>query len=158
MVDSLYISRADNGSGHWVFKLDTKQPISVNRITSVPMLADFMDRINKMGKEDNAPDGIQIGDAEENLTILDFLTETGDDDSNASDESFKHEKSYQKEYNDQLKEESRFMKMTVDKDKLDGNNKTQGEYISHKEQKYHFFKPPQQSGDNDKDEYRKKRK
>ena len=55
------------------------------------MLADFMDRINKMGKEDNAPNGIQIGDVEGNLTILDFLIEAGDDDSNASDESFKHD-------------------------------------------------------------------
>ena len=61
-VNSLYIGRADNGSGHWVFKLDTKQPISLNRITLVPMLVDFMDRINKMGKEDNALDRIQIGD------------------------------------------------------------------------------------------------
>ena len=145
-VDSLYIGQADNGSGHWVFKLDTKQPISVNIIPSVPMLADFMDRINKMGKEDNVPDGIQIGDVEGNLTILYFLKEAGDDDINASDESFKHNKSYQKEFDDQLKEESHFMKTTVDKDKLDGNNKTQGEYISHEEQKYHFFKPPNRVG------------
>ena len=93
-MDSLYI--ADNGCGHWVFKLDTKQPISVNIITLVPMLADFMDRINKMGKEDNSPDRIQIGDGEGYLTILDFLTEVRDDDSNASDESFKHDKSYKK--------------------------------------------------------------
>ena len=33
-VDLLYIGRADNGSGHWVFKLDTKQPMSVNCLTS----------------------------------------------------------------------------------------------------------------------------
>jgi hypothetical protein len=29
-IDSLYIGRADNGSGHVVFKLNTKQPVSVN--------------------------------------------------------------------------------------------------------------------------------
>lgn len=49
-----------------------------------------------MGKEDNVPDRIQTGDAEDNLTILDFLTEAGDDDSNASNKNFKHNKSYQK--------------------------------------------------------------
>ena len=32
-VDSLYIGRNDNGSGHWVFKLDTKERVSVNRVT-----------------------------------------------------------------------------------------------------------------------------
>jgi hypothetical protein len=34
-VDSLYIRRADNGSGHVVFKLNTKQPVSVNRVTVI---------------------------------------------------------------------------------------------------------------------------
>jgi hypothetical protein len=29
-IDSIYIGRADNGSGHVVFKLNTKQPVSVN--------------------------------------------------------------------------------------------------------------------------------
>ena len=66
-----------------------------------------------MGKEDGALDKIQIGDAKGNLKILDFFTEIGDDDSNVSDESFKHDKSYQKEFDDQLKEESCFMKTTV---------------------------------------------
>ena len=47
------------------------------------------------------------------------------------------------------------MKTTVDKDKLDDNNKTQGDYISHKEQRDHFFKPPQQSGYNAEDEHSK---
>lgn len=36
-VNSLYIGQANNGSEHWVFNLDTKQPISVNRVTVIPM-------------------------------------------------------------------------------------------------------------------------
>ena len=47
-----------------------------------------------MGKGDGEPDGIQIRDADGYLTILDFLMEAGDDDINASDESFKHDESY----------------------------------------------------------------
>jgi hypothetical protein len=31
-IDALYIGRADNGSGHSVFKLNTKQAVSVNRV------------------------------------------------------------------------------------------------------------------------------
>ena len=60
------------------------------------MLKDFMERIKKMGKVDGTPDRFQIRDSKGNLTILDFLTETGDGDNNVSDESFKHDKSYQK--------------------------------------------------------------
>ena len=41
-IDSLYIGRNDNGSGHWVFKLDTKEHVSVNRITVIPMSNDFI--------------------------------------------------------------------------------------------------------------------
>ena len=43
-----------------------------------------------MGTSDDQPAGIQFPDAEENLTILDFLTPELDDDSCASDESYKY--------------------------------------------------------------------
>ena len=45
--------------------------------------------------------------------MLDFLTNHGEDDSNASDESFKFDDAYQKEFDDQLNQEKRFMR-TVD--------------------------------------------
>jgi hypothetical protein len=38
-VDALYIGCADNGSGHTVFKLHTKQPISVNSSPAIMPLA-----------------------------------------------------------------------------------------------------------------------
>ena len=57
-IDSLYIGRNDNGSGHWVFKLDTKECISVNRITVIPMSDDFIQRINEMGAQDDQLGGI----------------------------------------------------------------------------------------------------
>ena len=42
-IDSLYFGRNNNGSGHWVFKLDTKKQVSVNRvtITVIPTSKDF---------------------------------------------------------------------------------------------------------------------
>ena len=89
-VDSLYLGRNDNGSGHWVFKLDTKERISVNRITVIPMSKDFIERIDEMGGSDDQPAGMQLPDEDGNLTILDFLTPESDTDSHASDESYKY--------------------------------------------------------------------
>lgn len=40
------------------------------------------------------------------------------------------------------------MKTTVDEDKSDDKDKTQGEYMSHKEQRDYFFQPPQQNENN----------
>ena len=89
-IDSLYIGRNDNNSGHWVFKLDTKEQVLVNRVTVIPMSKDFRQQIDKMGTSDAQPAGIQIPDENRNLTIHDLLTPESDADSHASDESYKY--------------------------------------------------------------------
>ena len=89
-IDSLYIGRNDNGSGHWVFKLDTKERVSVNRLTVIPMSNNFIERINKMGTSDSQPAGMQIPGEHGNLTIHDFLSPESDANSHASDESYKY--------------------------------------------------------------------
>lgn len=57
-----------------------------------------------------------------------------------SDESFKHDKSYEKEFDDQLKEESQFMKTLSTEDQSTLQHKKQGDYISHEQQYDHFYK------------------
>ena len=104
------------------------------------MCQDFIDRITKMGVEYREPDGIQIGDANGNLMILDFLTEVGDDDSNASDKSFKHNELYQKEFDDKLKKESQFMKALSTEDQNTSQHEKQGKCISHEQKQNHFYK------------------
>ena len=52
-IDSLYIGKNDNGNDHWVFKLDTKEQVSVNRVTATPMSKDFREMINEMGTTDS---------------------------------------------------------------------------------------------------------
>ena len=47
-IDALYLGRADNGSGHVVFKLDTKAVVSVNRVVVIPTPTTIIDRINEM--------------------------------------------------------------------------------------------------------------
>lgn len=89
-IDSLYIGRNNNGIGDWVFKLDTKEQVSMNRITITPMSIDFIQRVNDIGTSDDQPAGIQMPDAEGKLTILDFLTNIMNDDSHSFDESYKY--------------------------------------------------------------------
>ena len=89
-IDLLYIGRNDNGSGHWVFKLNTKEQVSVNGITVIPMSKDFRQQIDEIGTNDAQPVGIQIPDKNGNLTIHGFLTPESNTDSYASDESYKY--------------------------------------------------------------------
>ena len=75
-VDALYLGHADDGSGHEVFKLSTKERISVNKVTVLSTPQAFIDLVNMMGEKENQPDGIQFSDMHGNTTILDL-----DDDS-----------------------------------------------------------------------------
>jgi hypothetical protein len=68
-VDALYIGRADNGSGHIVFKLNTKQPVSVNRITPIPTTEATIETVNNIGEQEGQPEGIQFSDINGNVTL-----------------------------------------------------------------------------------------
>jgi hypothetical protein len=57
-IDSLYIGRADNGSGHEVFKLSTKQPVSVNRVTIISTNDTVIKTVNDIGEQKKQPEGI----------------------------------------------------------------------------------------------------
>ena len=47
------MGRAENGSGHIVFKLDTKAVVSVNRVVLIPTPSTIIDKVNKMGHSEN---------------------------------------------------------------------------------------------------------
>jgi hypothetical protein len=102
-IDALYIGRADNGSGHIVFKLSTKQPVSVNRVTVIPPTTDHIKFVNDMADAENQPEGIEFADINGKVTLDDFIEgiNDGDDDSNASDDDFEDDIEYQQEYNDE---------------------------------------------------------
>jgi hypothetical protein len=71
-VDALYIGRADNGSGYTVFKLNTKQPISVNRVTIIPTSEATIKTVNDIGENKNQPEGIEFSDLNGRITLQDF--------------------------------------------------------------------------------------
>jgi hypothetical protein len=96
-IDGLYIGRADNGSGHMVFKLNTKQPVSVNRVTPIPTTEAIITTVNNIGEGESQPEGIEFSDMHGRITLADFAANDNDDDSNASDEDFKMDEEYQDE-------------------------------------------------------------
>jgi hypothetical protein len=99
-VDALYIGCAGNGSGHTVFKLNTKQPISVNRVTIIPASEATIKTVNDIGERESQPEGIVFSDMHGRITLEDFAANDNDDgDSNASDDDFEIDE----EYKDKLK-------------------------------------------------------
>jgi hypothetical protein len=120
-VDALYIGRADNGSGHVVFKLSTKQRLSVNRVTAITPTADHIKLVEDIAEAENQPEGLEFANINGKVTLDDFIDGINDDnnnDSNASDDDFVHDEEYQKEFN----EETRLEKnegLAVDEDQAD---------------------------------------
>jgi hypothetical protein len=121
LIDVLYIGRADNGSGHVVFKLSTKQRVSVNRVTAITPTADHIKLVEDIAETENQPEGLEFANINGKVTFDDFIEEIndGDDDnSNASGDDFVHDEEYQKEFN----EETRLKKnegLAVDEDQTD---------------------------------------
>jgi hypothetical protein len=101
-VDALYIGRADNGSGHVVFKLNTKLPVSVNRVTVIPTSEATIETINDIGEQESQPEGIEFSDLNGRITLQDFADNDNDDDSNASDADFKIDEEYKEEEKDEI--------------------------------------------------------
>jgi hypothetical protein len=106
-IDGLYIGRADNGSGHVVFKLNTKQPMSVNRVTTIPTTEAIITTVNDIGEGENQPEGIEFSDMHGRITLADFAANDNDNDSNASDDGFKIDEEYQDELKNDIVLEQR---------------------------------------------------
>jgi hypothetical protein len=101
-INALHIGRADNGSGHIVFKLNTKQPVSVNCITLIPTTKATIETVNTIGEQEGQPEGIQFSDMNGNITLQDFAENDNDEDSNASDDDFKLDEEYQEEVDNEI--------------------------------------------------------
>jgi hypothetical protein len=102
-INALYIGRADNGSGHEVFKLNTKQPVSVNRVTIIPTTDAIINTVNHIGEQENQLEGMEFSGINGRITLQDFAANDNDEDSNASDDDFKMDEGYQKEIDDEIK-------------------------------------------------------
>jgi hypothetical protein len=101
-VDALYIGRADNGSGHTVFKLNAKQPVSVYRVTVIPTSEATIKTVNDIGEHESQPEGIEFSDLNGRITLQDFADNDNDEDSNASDEDVKIDEDYRDKVADEI--------------------------------------------------------
>lgn len=78
--------------------------MSVNHIIIISVTEGVKQRLTQMGEEDHQLQAIQIGNSHENLTMLHFMTNSGEDDSNTSDEDLKYDDCYQKEFDNNPRE------------------------------------------------------
>jgi hypothetical protein len=86
-----------------VFKLSTKQPVSVNRVTVITPAADHIKFVEDMAEAENQPKGLEFADINGKFTLEDFMEGIDDDDNdcNASNDDFVHDEDYQTEFNEQ---------------------------------------------------------
>ena len=103
-VDGLYVGPNDNGTGDWVFKLDTKKVVSVKQTKEVPIPQSIIDSVEKMAEEEGQSEGLEFLDIRGNTTINDLITEmhdgeqmSDDDMSDASDPDYEFDKKQHKE-------------------------------------------------------------
>lgn len=88
----LYIGPNENGTGHHVFKLQTKRMVTTPKCKLKPMSQDVIDIVNKLGEEEGVPDGIQFLDVHGKATLMDlYPADEDDDDSQASDMDYEEE-------------------------------------------------------------------
>ena len=114
-IDALYLGRVENGSGHIVFKLDTKAVVSVNRVVLIPTPSTIIDRVNEMGHSEKKPKGVQFTNKDGRVSINNLnlnLYDDNNNDRNASDESFDHDKENQEELDKE--EKTRFYDLAKD--------------------------------------------
>ena len=87
VFSALYIAPNDNGTGHKVFKLQTKKVVSTRKCTAQPMPDDVINIINHLGKEEGVREGIQFLNIDGKATLMDLYPtdEEDDNESNTSD-------------------------------------------------------------------------
>ena len=51
-VEGLYLDPSDNGTGYLIFKLDTKQPVLMKKLRSLPMPEAVIEGVNKPWEEE----------------------------------------------------------------------------------------------------------
>ena len=71
-VEALYIGPNNNGTGHYKFKLMTKEKILVPKVTPLSMLESIIKVINEMGAKEGEVKGIQFGNLYGDVTINDI--------------------------------------------------------------------------------------
>jgi hypothetical protein len=83
--------------------LNTKQPVSVNRVTIIPTNEATINKtVNDIGEQESQPEGVEFSDLNGRIALQDLADNDNDDDSDASDADFKIDEEYQDEEKDEI--------------------------------------------------------
>ena len=89
---ALYIEPNENGTGHRVIKLQIKRLVATPKCIPTPMTQNIIYVVNKMVRQEGAPDGIQFMNVDRKATLEDlYPDEEHEDDSCASDVNYQYE-------------------------------------------------------------------
>ena len=101
IVDALYIGPNNNDTGHWVFKLKTKEKISVPRVIPIPMPELIIKVVNEMVGKEGEVEGIEFANMFDEVTINDIEVQDikhgdlDDDDQNNDNSTTTDDKYYE---------------------------------------------------------------
>ena len=133
-VEGLYLGPADNGTGYHIFKLSTKEPIKVPRVTPAPITDSIIDLVNEMAEEEGQPEGIQFWDLFGQVTINDI--ELGndregmlDDDDSRNDDSNALDKTFELNKKEVEEEYERDRVLDKAEEKIDGDDELQFDHF-----------------------------
>ena len=117
---TLDIGPNNGGTGHSVFKLLTKQMVITQRCKPVPMPDDVIKVVNKMGKDEGMPNGMNFSNIQKKSTLDDLYgdLDSQDDTSCAPNKSWDILKD-----GDQIDQKTIVYNDAVDDDKIDDLNK-----------------------------------
>ena len=90
----------DNGTGHSVFKLKTKEKISVPRVIPIPMPELINKVVNNMGEKEGEGEGIKFANMFDEVSINDIVQDIeqgnlDDDDQNDDNSTATEDKHYE---------------------------------------------------------------
>jgi hypothetical protein len=114
----------------------------------IPMTQAHYDLVHRLADEDGQPENMlefrNILNEIEPVELIEFMGPSGDDDSNASDDDFIHDKSYQQEFDDQELEKIEHLAdhLELDEGDLNLDNENQQDHFQH----------PSTAPDNDSDD------
>ena len=74
--EAIYL-RSDQGGGHNVFSLKTKQVCNVARVIESPMPQSAIDTVENMAEKEGVPDGITFSDSNNYQVLDDFEFQIG---------------------------------------------------------------------------------
>ena len=126
--EAVYL-RSDQGGGHNVFSLKTKQVCNVGRVIESPMPQSAIDNIENMAEREGVPDGITFGDSNNYQVLDDFEFPDEKEIDSENDDDAASDASYGTEDSDELPSDSKLPRSyeNIEESELESLNRSANE-------------------------------